>query len=276
MSNSHAESRRGWLYFMFMAVFYTWSYALFQDVFSVLIWELIVPSFPALDPYLSTHPFLMDTILTFPLLLIYGKIYFCMVPEDFGRWREIGDSFHLWEFGMCLCYALGGLGFSTLWFWLVEHVLLIFPFWEESYSQFSEVWSGTGPDDYRWMVFSVVLLGPVVEELLFRGLVLNMLGKIRRGWLPVIGSGILFGLFHVEPVQVVYTALMGILLGLVYEKTRRLELTITIHIANNLISEVGGHLSDAGYGVLTVSTVLMCVPVLLSGWQLSRTGKFTA
>lgn len=276
MRNLHAGTRRRALYFIIMALLLTGSYTLFQDLFSVLIWVIVVPVFPPLDSYLSTHLFLVDTILTFPLLLIYGRLCIRLLPEEYRRWRESGASLCLWELGMCLCYALGAIGISTLWFWLVENVLLAFPFWEASYSSFNEAWSGTVPGDYGWMLFSVVLLGPVVEELLFRGLVLNTLGKIRRGWLPVIGSGILFGLFHAEPVQVVYTAIMGILLGLIYEKTRRLELTITIHIANNLISELSGYLSDAGYEVLTVVTLLMCVPVLLAAWQLNRTGRFTA
>ncbi|MDV5105873.1 CPBP family intramembrane glutamic endopeptidase [Clostridium perfringens] len=52
----------------------------------------------------------------------------------------------------------------------------------------------------------------------------------------MILSGLLFGLFHREPVQVVYASILGIILGFVYSKTRSLPLVIFMHMLNNLVA----------------------------------------
>lgn len=63
------------------------------------------------------------------------------------------------------------------------------------------------------------LVIPIAEELLFRGVVYKRL-KLYFGVTPaLIGSALIFGIMHVNLVQFLYAAVIGLLLAFVLEKT---------------------------------------------------------
>jgi uncharacterized protein len=84
-------------------------------------------------------------------------------------------------------------------------------------------------------VFKVVVLAPVIEEVLFRGIIMYGLMRNYRPWYAILLSGILFSAFHLNPWQMTYTFLLGLLLGWLMVKTRSLPLAILVHALNNLI-----------------------------------------
>ena len=88
---------------------------------------------------------------------------------------------------------------------------------------------------------SMILLGPILEELLFRGTILK--GFLSHYSVPkAIGySSILFGLIHVLPVAVVGALLIGLYLGWIYFKTRSIGITILLHITANLTGLIVGY-----------------------------------
>ena len=64
------------------------------------------------------------------------------------------------------------------------------------------------------------LVIPIAEELLFRGVVYKRL-KLYFGVTPaLIGSALIFGIMHVNLVQFLYAAVIGLLLAFVLEKNR--------------------------------------------------------
>ncbi|MBN2805454.1 MAG: CPBP family intramembrane metalloprotease [Prolixibacteraceae bacterium] len=81
----------------------------------------------------------------------------------------------------------------------------------------------------------VVVIAPVVEEILFRGIIMHGLMRNNRSWVAVLLSGILFSAFHLNPWQMTYTFFLGILLGWIMVKTRSLPLAILVHALNNLL-----------------------------------------
>jgi uncharacterized protein len=81
----------------------------------------------------------------------------------------------------------------------------------------------------------VVLIAPVVEEILFRGIIMHGLMRNNRSWVAVLLSGILFSAFHLNPWQMTYTFFLGLLLGWIMVKTRSLPLAILVHALNNLL-----------------------------------------
>ena len=91
---------------------------------------------------------------------------------------------------------------------------------------------------------AIVIAAPVIEELIFRGIILN--GLLRR-YSPVrsiILSSILFGIVHLNPWQFVSALIIGIFSGWVYYRTRKLSLSILIHLVNNLVAFVGMYFMD--------------------------------
>ncbi|MDY7228321.1 CPBP family intramembrane glutamic endopeptidase [Hyalangium rubrum] len=87
---------------------------------------------------------------------------------------------------------------------------------------------------------SVVLLAPLLEEVLFRGLILEGLLKNYRPSTAIAVSALLFGVVHLNPWQGIAGALMGIFLGWLYWKTRSLLPCILVHATSNLLCYLVG------------------------------------
>jgi hypothetical protein len=84
-------------------------------------------------------------------------------------------------------------------------------------------------------IVSAMVLAPLVEELLFRGLVQPALArKLGSEWKAILWTGLFFGLIHVPLYQTMPALVFfGIVLGYAYAKTRSLTLVILIHAVFN-------------------------------------------
>ncbi len=98
--------------------------------------------------------------------------------------------------------------------------------WEEA--RFNQMMSG-GPG----ALVTVCLLAPVLEEMLFRGIILRSFLSQYTRWQAILGSALLFGFAHLNIYQFVVGLLAGALLGWLYERTRSLIPCIALHAAYN-------------------------------------------
>ncbi len=84
-----------------------------------------------------------------------------------------------------------------------------------------------------------VLVAPVIEELVMRGL---LMGRVfgQQSWFGLVVSSLLFGLLH-GPTDIgswlMYGG-MGFVLGYVYRRTGKLEYPLAIHALNNLLAVI--------------------------------------
>lgn len=83
--------------------------------------------------------------------------------------------------------------------------------------------------------FSVVIIPPLVEEVMFRGVILQSLRRYGDGF-AVLVSAILFGLYHGNFIQMVFAFLSGLALGYAVIRTGSLLPSILIHFINNAVS----------------------------------------
>ncbi len=84
-----------------------------------------------------------------------------------------------------------------------------------------------------WACITAVVLAPVFEEILCRGLVLE---TVRRRWgdaVAVLISALFFGLVHVEPSTALAGFVVGGIFGTIYIRTHSLFSTIILHSINN-------------------------------------------
>jgi membrane protease YdiL (CAAX protease family) len=79
---------------------------------------------------------------------------------------------------------------------------------------------------------SVVVIPPIVEEMMFRGMILQGLRRFGDGF-AVVASAALFGLYHGNLAQTVFAFLCGLVLGFVVIRTNSLLPSILIHAVNN-------------------------------------------
>ena len=87
-----------------------------------------------------------------------------------------------------------------------------------------------------WTFVTVGITGPILEELLFRGIILDGFLNRYTARKAVFWSAFLFGLFHLNPWQFIPAFIIGLLLGYVYLKTRSLLPVIIVHIIINSFS----------------------------------------
>ncbi|MFD1628843.1 CPBP family intramembrane glutamic endopeptidase [Pseudopedobacter beijingensis] len=80
----------------------------------------------------------------------------------------------------------------------------------------------------------IVIVVPIFEELIFRGIILDGLLRKHSPLKSILISSLLFGLAHLNPWQFVTGGILGIFSGWVYYNTRSLLLSIIIHATNNL------------------------------------------
>lgn len=90
-----------------------------------------------------------------------------------------------------------------------------------------------------WGLLTLVIVGPITEELLFRE---AMLGEmVRRGanpWVAIGVSAVAFGAVHINLAQGLYAIPAGILMGIIYYKSGSIVLSGILHIINNLVVAV--------------------------------------
>lgn len=88
----------------------------------------------------------------------------------------------------------------------------------------------------RPLLQALILYGiwsPLIEEVMFRGIVYRILRKFLPYMIAVLGSALMFGFYHGNSVQMVYGTMMGIIMALLYEKYQTLIPPILFHSAAN-------------------------------------------
>lgn len=85
-------------------------------------------------------------------------------------------------------------------------------------------------------LFSVAVVAPIFEEVLFRGLVMGQLMKIMRPWAAIGLQAIIFGAAHGVLFQSIFAFAVGIALGIVYYRTQSIKTAAICHAVFNFSS----------------------------------------
>lgn len=139
---------------------------------------------------------------------------------------------------------------------VVSVVLVLLPeAWTENYSEASaDITGGTVT-----AVIAVAVVAPIVEELIFRGLVMNRLSHAMPGWLAVVLSAAVFGLCHGELVWFTYAFVLGALFGWIDLRAGSIWPSILGHVAFNAIGQVFSFIPETEEG----TELLIALGVLL-------------
>lgn len=100
----------------------------------------------------------------------------------------------------------------------------------------------------------VVIIGPVFEEILLRGIILDGFLRQYSPIKSIFWSSFLFGLLHLNPWQFIGAFIIGLLMGYIYYKTRSLIACIYIHLINNGIGYALSYIF--GSEIVTLSELL--------------------
>ena len=113
---------------------------------------------------------------------------------------------------------------------------------------------------------AVVIFAPIVEELINRNLVQRRLNKYFSNKVAIIFSAIIFGLSHMNITQFIYAFLLGVVLGMIFDKYRNVWYTIALHLCCNLTSVLSPAFSSLIYkgNTLILEIVFCAVEIVAS------------
>ncbi|GHU62175.1 hypothetical protein AGMMS49983_03150 [Clostridia bacterium] len=110
----------------------------------------------------------------------------------------------------------------------------------------------------------VVLIGPIFEELIFRGAILGSLRKYGDNF-AILFSALFFGLYHAIILQMPFAFVMGLVLG--YAGTHwSLRTSIALHIISNGLSVLISYEAFAipgGFGLFLCAVVTLILAIAL-------------
>lgn len=243
--------------FLFV-LFIPFTYNILEYIFYMAQYlNLTILKYPVdyIADYFENNFIFWDAMFCFFALLIFS-VYYGYIWDKERRDRKYSQmprknlepmSVSLVLRSIIIMFGMAGIAHLWLIFvqTLSEQIDLLFL--GESLNNFAERWSDAG-ELKIWYYLSIVVFGPIVEELVFRGIQFHYAEKIKSGLLPIFITGLTFGIWHQEPVQVVYTFFMGIALGIVYHYSRSMILVTVMHIINNFLSQIASDIDNAIFG----------------------------
>lgn len=196
---------------------------------------------------------------------IYFGIMLLYTFADVVLWRKILPQFSNWlniiTIVICVCLFISflkkqgykveilsnvslpgiflAIGCSVLFYIILDNLLDpifegLFPASEAAYQ---EAVQGLIKSPVTSLL-QVCIIAPVIEEILMRGFILGGL-KNNYGTVPaLLVSSMLFALLHFNMVQTLSAFICGIILGLLYIKTKAILCCIIAHCGYNLISYI--------------------------------------
>ena len=178
------------------------------------------------------------------IMLIYTVT--CIVFMGIWYYRSCGGNylpkpsltFHPLQF-LSIILLIPGMQFFSGY--LTSAVSLLFPNWLSQYEKLMET-AGLDSDIGLFMFIYAVILGPVCEELVFRGVTMRLVRRALPFWAANLMQAVLFGIFHMNWIQGIYAFVLGLVLGWICEKGGSIYFSMFFHILFNFWGTIIGPL----------------------------------
>ncbi len=168
-------------------------------------------------------------------------------------------------------------GKTVLWIVLLGIALQIFTslalqaaylFVPDAIDNMSELLETAGVGEVNlFSMAATVILAPIVEEIIFRGVTMNLAKKAGASFVVAnLIQAVLFGVYHANLVQGTYAGIVGLVMGYAAHKYGSLYPSVLLHLVYNLaatlLSAAGEYLPDTVITVvvLAAAAVILCIP----------------
>ena len=145
----------------------------------------------------------------FMLIYLWQKGY---LTGDKRLYSPVSVSYLSWS-------AMMGISMIYLIDFLMSHLTFLPDWLSDTFDLLQSGWLG---------IICVAILGPILEELLFRGAITKVLLKKYNPVVAILISGLIFGIFHMNPAQVVGATLIGFILAWIYYKNNSLSVYLAL------------------------------------------------
>ncbi|WFA08247.1 CPBP family intramembrane glutamic endopeptidase [Tissierella sp. Yu-01] len=213
-------------------------FAFFDFIFSIIITVI------SYKLKLDSSIFLLSSLSAIFALLL------CIRSANKKYYLNIGErlNFRLESKAIIPALIITVIGLNIVISEVVNYITLLIPMSDFFEEIFSEILGGEL--NLTGTFIRVVIVAPIVEEILMRGIILEGLTSKYSNAKAIIVSSLLFGIIHLNIYQFVAASIIGILLGWIYINTNSLWLCIFTHgVYNSLgyIAESIFKIQIAGY-----------------------------
>lgn len=195
---------------------------------------------------LITHPDMhVIIILAGKMALFFYVIW--LIREKRNAWKETGGATlgKFWAWPVCLglyglaYFALGHISRANHFLMFQIHTWLGLPYDPKPQDVMILIFEDILSSPVRIaLIIFVILVGPLMEELAFRGIGLDAYRRTSNILRALILTSILFGLYHFTLHLVIPLAFLGFLFGLARVLTNSLWCAIFIHCLHNALTLV--------------------------------------
>jgi membrane protease YdiL (CAAX protease family) len=175
-------------------------------------------------PVLLVAPFtgspLIPTLVVGDVLIVVSLWTGGFFKESRRQFAPVTGRFLVWTFVLMLSCIF-----------LVDFLM--------SHLTFLPDWAETGFDEVLAHPVGIVLVavvGPVLEELVFRGIITRRLLALYRPWTALLLSAAIFAVIHINPAQMPAAFAIGLLFAWLYYRSHSLLPGILMHILNNSLA----------------------------------------
>jgi uncharacterized protein len=179
-----------------------------------------------------------------PALILWGLVASAAVQLTLlalylrrnGRWRALGlDSFGRMQPLTALGLAAGLIVAAMLFnFVYATYIIPGMPMQEEMAKMLASI--PRTPLNIFAGFFAIAIAAPLVEELLFRGLLQNALARHLPVWGAILLSSFAFAAVHLQPYAIPGLMSLSIAFGYLYHRTGSLRMNIALHMVNNAVA----------------------------------------
>lgn len=160
-------------------------------------------------------------------ILIFGLWYVKQFDGDLRQPEKLFANPKLLLGIVCLVPGL-----QILSSFLTAFSASLFPGWMEFYEKLMES-AGFTTAVSPLLVLYAVILGPIEEELTFRGVIFSSARKAMPFWAANLFQSFLFAVFHMNLIQGIYAFFIGWFLGLIAGRSGSIYFSIFLHILFN-------------------------------------------
>ncbi len=180
------------------------------------------------------------------IAIVLGIIFIPLLIHDYRKFKENGKKINIG--GLILLGVIISLLYNVFAFYLNEYFLKT-----DLYSNQSNLIT---------TLISTGLIGPIVEELMFRGIIYNELKLKLSPMKAILLTTLFFAIIHLNILQIIYTFAVGFLFIFFYEKYKDIKAAIIFHMTLNITTTLFLPFLIKNIFVLNYSIFLFCLVVL--------------
>ncbi|MCR5415849.1 MAG: CPBP family intramembrane metalloprotease [Pseudobutyrivibrio sp.] len=176
-------------------------------------------------------------------IVLFAYFYIKKFRDSKKRFFENVSSNWLYTIVGVVLFALSAQYVCT---YIMNALAQAFPSWLEEYEMIMDS-SGFSNEMSIGLIIYTVVLGPICEELAFRGITFKAARQVMSVPMAIFSQALLFGGFHMNMLQSSYAFLLGLALGYIMYCYDNIFIVIAIHMIFNAFSLVAGEFLMSDY-----------------------------